>query len=114
MHKGDVFAIEIVFKPPDSRKYEQDIVIACDNCTTIEFKLVGEGELAEIEYIPQEDDLANSSQENIVSYDDFKDRLSNKIIRFPPLNPSVYTRKRFSIKNKSYVLNLAIVVKNLI
>jgi hypothetical protein len=96
-----VFAIEIVFKPPDSRKYEQDIVIACDNCTTIEFKLVGEGELAEIEYLPEEEELSNSSEENIVSFDDFKDRLSNKIVRFPPLNPSVYTRKRFSIKNKS-------------
>ena len=101
LRKGDVFAIEIVFKPPDVKHYEQDIIIACDNCTTIEFKLIGEGELAEIEYLPQEDDPANPSQENIVAFDDFKDKLSSKIIRFPALNPSVYTRKRFAIKNKS-------------
>ena len=47
LRKGDVFAIEIVFKPPDMKRYEQDIIIACDNCTTIEFKLTGEGELAD-------------------------------------------------------------------
>ncbi len=101
LHKGDVFAIEVVFKPPDVKSYEQDIIIACDNCTTIEFKLIGEGELAEVEYLPQEDDQSTVSQENIIAFDDFKDKLSSKIIRFPALNPSVYTRKRFAIKNKS-------------
>jgi hypothetical protein len=101
LHKGDVFAIEIVFKPPDVKRYEQDIIIACDNCTTIEFKLIGEGELAEVEYFTQDEDPSIASQENMIGFDDFKDKLSSKIIRFPSLNPSVYTRKRFAIKNKS-------------
>jgi hypothetical protein len=101
LHKGDVFALEVVFKPPDTKRYEQEIVITCDNCTTIEFKLVGEGELAEIEFIQQEEDLAESYTESLVLIDEYKDILSNKIIRFPALNPNVYTRKRFAIKNRS-------------
>ena len=101
LHKGDVFALEIIFKPPDVKKYEQDIVITCDNCTTIEFKLVGEGELAQIEYIQQDEDMANVITESSVLIDEYKDILSNKIIRFPALNPNVYTRKRFAIKNRS-------------
>jgi len=44
LRKRDVFALEVVFKPSDTKTYEQDIIIACDNCTTIEFKLIGEGE----------------------------------------------------------------------
>ena len=55
LRKDDIFVLEVVFKPPDNKKYEQDIVIACDNCTTIEFKLIGEGKLAEIEYIDSHD-----------------------------------------------------------
>ena len=101
LHKGDVFILEVIFKPPDTKKYEQDIIITCDNCTTIEFKLVGEGELAEVEYVQQDDDLSQQLKENILPIDDFKDRLSTRIIRFPPLNPNVFTRKRFAIKNKS-------------
>ncbi len=101
MHKGDVFILEVIFKPPDTKKYEQDIIITCDNCTTIEFKLVGEGELAEVEYVQQDDDLNQQLNENILPIDDFKDRLSTRILRFPPLNPNVFTRKRFAIKNKS-------------
>jgi hypothetical protein len=103
LHKGDVFILEVIFKPPDTRKYEQDIVITCDNCTTIEFKLIGEGELAAIEYIQQDSDdvMGQQLNENILPIDEFKDRLSTRIIRFPPLNPNVFTRKRFSIKNKS-------------
>ncbi len=99
LHKGDVFALEVIFKPPDTKRYEQDIIITCDNCTTIEFKLIGEGELAEIEYIQQEDD--SNETESSVLIDEYKDILSNKIIRFPSLNPNVYTRKRFVIKNRS-------------
>ena len=101
MHKGDVVALEIIFKPPDLKRYEQSIIITCDNCTTIEFKLIGEGELAEIEYIQQDEDLTNSLTESSMLIDEYKDILSNKIIRFPSLNPNVYTRKRFAIKNKS-------------
>jgi hypothetical protein len=101
LHKGDVFILEVIFKPPDTKKYEQDIIITCDNCTTIEFKLVGEGELAEVEYVQQDDDLNQQLNENILPIDDFKDRLSTRILRFPPLNPNVFTRKRFAIKNKS-------------
>ncbi len=96
-----MFALEIIFKPPDVKKYEQDIVITCDNCTTIEFKLVGEGELAQIEYIQQDEDMASMITESSVLIDEYKDILSNKIIRFPALNPNVYTRKRFAIKNRS-------------
>lgn len=99
LRKGDVFVFEVIFKPPDAKKYEQDIVIACDNCTTIEFKLIGEGKLAEIEYIDLPEDVQSS--QNLVAIDDFKDKLSNKIIRFPTLNPNVITRKRFTIKNNS-------------
>lgn len=101
MRKRDVFALEVVFKPPDTKRYEQDIIISCDNCTTIEFKIVGEGELAEIEYFQQEDDFSSSFLESSILIDEYKDVLSNKIIRFPSLNPNVYTRKRFSIRNKS-------------
>lgn len=93
--------MEVIFKPADVRRYEQDIVITCDNCTTIEFKLVGEGELAEIEYNELEDDVAEAAEQSLIAIDDYKDRLSNKILRFPSLNPNVYTRKRFQIRNKS-------------
>lgn len=101
LHKGNVFALEIIFKPPDVQRYEQDIIITCDNCTTFEFKLIGQGELAEVEYIQQEDDLTNDMTESSVLIDEYKDMLSSKIIRFPSLNPNVYTRKRFAIRNKS-------------
>jgi hypothetical protein len=101
LRKRDVFALEVVFKPSDTKHYEQDIIIACDNCTTIEFKLTGEGELAEIEYFQQEDDFHSSLSENSILIDEYKDISSNKIIRFPALNPNVYTRKRFSVRNKS-------------
>lgn len=101
IHKGGVFALEIIFKPPDVRRYEQTIVITCDNCTTIEFQLVGEGELAEVEYVQQEEDLASSLTESTMLIDEYKDIMSTKVIRFPSLNPNVYTRKRFAIKNKS-------------
>ncbi len=39
--------------------------------------------------------------ESSVLIDEFKDILSTKIIRFPALNPNVYTRKRLAIRNKS-------------
>ncbi len=99
--KGGQIALEIIFKPPDVKRYEQTIIMTCDNCTTIEFKLVGEGELAECEYIQQEEDLADSMTESTMLIDEYKDIMSNRVIRFPSLNPNVYTRKRFAIKNKS-------------
>jgi hypothetical protein len=108
LHKGDVLVLEVVFKPPDIKTYEQEIVIVCDNCTSFEFKLVGQAELAEIEYIDQEDttmptqdNIATSLTENRISIDEFKDKLSTKIIRFPNLNPNFFSKKQFSIKNKS-------------
>lgn len=108
LHKGDVLVLEVVFKPPDIKTYEQDIVIVCDNCTSFEFKLVGQAELAEVEYIDQEDttvatqDKLNVSlTENTIAIDEFKDKLSTKIIRFPNLNPNFFSKKQFSIKNKS-------------
>lgn len=108
LHKGSVFALEVVFKPPDVGKYEQEIVIACDNCTTKEFKIVGEGNLAELEYIELGEDQHQRSSEaistpnpNQVAISDYKDKNSDRIIRFPTLNPNVFTRKRFQIKNKT-------------
>jgi hypothetical protein len=100
LHKGSVFVLEVIFKPPDVNKYEQEIVIACDNCTTLEFKLIGEGHLAEVEYIELGDETDQITQ-NQIAIDEFKDKLSNRIIRFPTLNPNVFTRKRFQIKNKT-------------
>ncbi len=97
LHKNGVFVLEVVFKPPDVSKYEQDIVIACDNCTTFEFKLIAEGHLAQIEFI----ELDQDNESNQIAIDDFKDKLSTKIIKFPTLNPNVFTRKRFQIKNKT-------------
>ena len=106
LHKGGVFMLEVVFKPPDMRKYEQEIVIACDNCTTVEFKLVGDGHLAEVEYLEIKEEAASIQalgelSQNQVAINDFKDKLSSKIIRFPTLNPNVFTRKRFQIRNKT-------------
>ena len=100
MRKDDIFVLEVVFKPADCKKYEQEIVITCDNCTTIEFKLIGEGKLAQIEYAESLE--FNNDSENFIAIDDFKDKISNKIIRFPNLNPKSLTRKRFSLKNISY------------
>ena len=37
----------------------------------------------------------------MLSIDDYKDISSSKIIRFPNLNPSVFTTKRFAIQNKT-------------
>lgn len=99
LRKGEAFVLEVVFKPHDAKKYEQDIVIACDNCTTVEFKLIGEGELAQVEYV----DVEASGMENLVSVDEFKDVWSSKIIRFSNLNPNVFERKKFAIRNNSYV-----------
>lgn len=99
LRKGDIFVLEVIFKPSDAKIFEQDIIVACDNCTTVEFKLVGEGRLAEIEFIESLDE--SESSQNLVAIDDYKDKLSHKILRFPTLNPNVFTRKRFNIKNNS-------------
>lgn len=101
LRKNDVFALEVVFKPPDTKKYTQDVVLACDNCTTTELKLVGNGELALVEYMSAEEQTNESTHldETHIAIDDFKDVSSSKIIRFPALNPNVYTTKRFAIKN---------------
>jgi hypothetical protein len=100
--KGGVFALEVIFKPPDVGRYEQTIVMTCDNCTTIEFRLVGEGELAQVEYVPQDDeDLADSMTDSAMLLDEYKDVLSQRVLRFPALNPNVYTRKRFAVRNRS-------------
>lgn len=98
LRKDDIFVLEVVFKPADCKKYEQEIVITCDNCTTIEFKLIGEGKLAQIEYVESQD---SDNDQNLIAIDDFKDKISQKIIRFPTLNPRALTRKRFSLKNIS-------------
>ncbi|CAF0775579.1 unnamed protein product [Brachionus calyciflorus] len=100
LRKDDIFVLEVVFKPPDLKKYEQEIVIACDNCATISFKLIGEGKLAEIEFL-ETPETSNSTLNNCIALDDFKDNLSSKILRFPSLNPKALTRKQFSIKNNS-------------
>lgn len=106
LRKGEAFVLECVFKPPNDQLYEQEIVMACDNCTTVEFKLVGHGRLAQIEYVELENNKSSSNacfDENKVAIDEFKDVSSSKIIRFANLNPNVFERKKFAIRNVSWV-----------
>lgn len=106
LRKGDAFVLECIFKPPDDKAYEQDVVIVCDNCTTMEFKLTGQGELARVELLEASNDsnlqATNSEEENFLASDDFKDVSSSRIIRFTHLNPNVFERRNFSIRNNSY------------
>ena len=115
LRKGDSFALEVIFKAPEARSYEEHVVVTCDNCTTLEFKLLGQGQLAEIEYVPLEAESGSASgsiggggrsnsrllSDTTMFVEDFKDKFSSRIVRFPTLNPNVFTRKRFAIRNKS-------------
>lgn len=107
LRKGEAFVLECVFKPPDDRRYEQDLVIVCENCTTLEVKLVGQGQLARVEYIELEQQQQNNENapacmgSDTVGVDEFKDVSSSKIVRFVNLNPNVYERKKFAIRNMS-------------
>ena len=58
LHRGGVLALEVVFRPADVRRFEQHVVVTCDNCATRELTLVGQGELAEVECVQQEEDLS--------------------------------------------------------
>lgn len=101
LRHGEAFVLECIFKPPDDRRYEQDIVMTCDNCTALEFKLVGQGELARVEYVELDASALDSQNPNSVPVDEFKDVSSSKVIRFEHLNPNVFERKKFAIKNVS-------------
>ena len=100
IQEGESFVIEILFKPPDQTQFIQDIVIACDNCTTAEFKIIGQGQLAKVELL-ESDSNSNHNQVNNI---DFKDYWAKQIIKFDDLNPHMVTRKKLSILNKSYAL----------
>jgi hypothetical protein len=114
--KNQVIALEVVFRPTDSIRYEQDIVIVCDNCTVMEYKLSGEAELAQIEVATNENDLDLYSLNSLQSPDDqlradeFKDISSDKILKFPLVNPKVFSRRMLTIINKSYALGLIICI----
>lgn len=106
LRKGEAFVLECVFKPPDDRPFEQEMIIVCDNCSTLEFKLIGHGQLARVEYVELENKIDNQTTsdeitEDTVLIDEFKDVSSSKIIRFPSLNPNVFERKKFAIRNIS-------------
>ena len=98
VQEGESFVIEILFKPSDNIKFEQDIIIACDNCTTIEFKSIGEGQLAVVELM--ENDTSNTLNESYLGFE-FKDYWANRLIKFEDLNPHMLSRKKISVFNKS-------------
>jgi hypothetical protein len=95
---GESFVIEVLFKPSDTRRFEQDIIIACDNCTSVEFKIIGEGQLANIELLENE---SSSSLESSNFYDDLKDYWANQLVKFDDLNPNMFSKKKIAILNKS-------------
>ena len=99
IQEGESFVIEVLFKPPDDKEFIQDIVIACDNCTTADFKIIGQGQLAQIELL-QNDSSFNS--DDVYNFE-FKDYWAKQIVKFDDLNPHMFTRKKLSILNKSYV-----------
>ena len=106
LRKGEAFVLECIFKPPDDKQFEQDLVIVCDNCTTMDFKIVGKGQLAKIEFSDVDSNMggvSNELDEYSVAIDEFKDVSSSKIIRFGHLNPNVFERRKIAIKNISLV-----------
>ena len=98
MQEGETLVVEVVFKPTELKSYQQDIIITCDNGTCHELKIVGEAQLPLLEIVDDENSIERSS---LLFADEFKDQSSNKLVKFPILNPNVYTKKKIKIQNKS-------------
>jgi hypothetical protein len=101
VHRGDSFVLEIIFKASDVKRYEQEVILTCDNGTCQEFKIVGEGQLAILEFLNADDQTRHDLNQITALIDEIVDPKSDRVIRFPTLNPNVYTKKLISIQNKS-------------
>lgn len=98
IQERESIVLEILFKPSDNTHYEQEIVIACDNCINKELKIIGVGQLAQVELNESDEIFEN----DLIQIDEFKDYWAKHVIKFPTLNPNMFTKKKIGIMNKSY------------
>ncbi len=102
IQENDTIVIEVIFKPTDTKLYEHVIVVACDNCTSLEFQISGQGEIPKIELLRKDASDANEKSVNtFLTEDEFRDMNCSEIIRFDDVNPNVVSKQNFLINNNS-------------